>query len=70
MLSMGTQLTKFLRLNDLYLNFMKEKCYLSLNLTYRKDKRYVYSRNLIKFGNKSLKSLGANIWNSVPENIK
>lgn len=70
MLSMGTQLTKFLRLNDLYLNFMKEICYLSLNLTHRKDKRYVYSRNLIKFGDKSLKSLGANIWNSVPENIK
>ena len=30
---------------------------------------YVHSQNTIKFGDKSVRSLGAQIWNSLPENM-
>ena len=36
---------------------MKEIAYRSLNLTHKKENLYVRSRNIIKFGNKSLRSL-------------
>ena len=55
-------------LYDLYQIFMKEIFYSSPNLAHRKDNFHVHSRNIIKFGNK--RSLGAYIWNTLPENIK
>ena len=51
------QLTKSFILNDLNPNIMKEIAYRSLNLTHKKENLYVRSRNIIKFGNKSLRSL-------------
>ena len=50
-------------LNDLNTSVKKEIFYSSPNLINRKDSPYVHLRNIIKFGNKSIRSLGANMWN-------
>ena len=60
----------FKTLYDLNPNFMKETFYCFPNLTHRKGNLDVHFRNREKFGNKSLRSLGAYVWNSSPENIK
>ena len=51
---------------------MKEILYRSPNPTHRKDNLSVHSRisKFDKFGDKNLRSLGAHIWNSLPQNIK
>ena len=60
----------FQTLGDLNPNFMKEIFCLCPNLTHKKDNLYVHSRNTAKPRNKSLRSLGTHIWNSLPENIE
>ena len=49
---------------------MKEIFYRSPNLSHRRNKFYAQSRNRGKFGNKSCRSTGEHIWNSLPENNK
>ena len=50
--------------------FKKDIPYRFLNQTHRKNDFYEYTRNTIKIGNKMLRSLGADIYNSLFENIK
>ena len=49
---------------------MKDTFYYSPNVTHKKHNLYIYTQNTTKFGNKSLGSFGANIWNTLPEYIK
>ena len=60
----------FKTLNDLNPKFMKEIFNFSPHCSHRKRDIFVHSRNTVNYGNKSLKSLGPHIWNSLPEKIK
>ena len=60
----------FKTLNDLNPNFMKEIFYYLPHSTHRKHDIFVHSRKTAKYSDKSLKTLGPHIWNSLPENIK
>ena len=60
----------FKTLNDINPNYMKEIFHISPYETHKKHDLFVHSRNTTKFGNHSLKVLGAHIWNALPEEIK
>jgi len=60
----------FKTLNDMNPTYMKEIFYLSPYETHKKYDLYVQKRNTTKYGNHSLRVLGASIWNSLPEKIK
>ena len=60
----------FKTLNNLNPVFMKDIFYYSLNVTHKKHDLYIHTQNTTKFGNKSLRSFGVNIWNTLPEYIK
>ena len=49
---------------------MKEIFYKTTNLTHRPFNIKVNQNNTTKYGNKSLRSLGPHIWNSLPKQIK
>ena len=38
--------------------------------THKKHNLYIHTQNTTKFGNKSLRAFGANMWNTLPEYIK
>ena len=42
----------------------------SPNVTPKKHNLYIHTQNTKKFGNKSARAFGANIWNTLPEYIK
>ena len=46
---------------------MKDIFYYSPNVTHKKHNLYIHTQ---KFGNKSLRAFGANIWNTLAEYIK
>ena len=60
----------FKTLNNLNPVFMKDIFNYSPNVTYKKHNLYIHTQNTTKFGNKSLRSFGVNIWNTLPEYIK
>ena len=60
----------FKTLNNLNPVFMKDVLHNSPNVTHKKHDLYIHTQNTIKFGNKSLRAFGANIWNTLPEYIK
>ena len=60
----------FKTLKSLNPEFMKEIFHPSPYLTHKKNNLQVQSRRTVKFGNNSLRVLGAHIWNSLPENVK
>ena len=60
----------FKTLNNQNANFMKEIFHHSPNLTHRKHNNYVHPQHTTRFGTKSLRALGAHLWNLLPENIK
>ena len=49
---------------------MKEIFHKTTNLTHRPYNIKVNQNNTTKYGNKSLRSLGLHIWNSLPKQIK
>ena len=57
-------------LNLLNLEYMKEIFHKTTNLTHRPFNIKPNQNNTTKYGNKSLKSLGSHIWNSLPKQIK
>ena len=60
----------FKTLNNLNPEYMKEIFYETTNLTHRPFNIKVNQNNTTKYGNKSLRSLGPHIWNSLPKQIK
>ena len=60
----------FKTLNNLNPHFMKDIFHYSPNVTHKKHNLYIHTQNTTKFGNKSLRAFGANIWNTLPEYIK
>ena len=60
----------FKTLNNLNPVFMKDIFHYSPNVTHKKHNLYIHTQNTAKFGNKSLRAFGANIWNTLPEYIK
>ena len=60
----------FKTLNNLNPEYMKEMFYETTNLTHRPFNIKVNQNNTTKYGNKSLRSLGPHIWNSLPKQIK
>ena len=60
----------FKTLNEINPIFMKDILNYNLNRSHRKHNLQVHSRNTTRYGNNSLRILGAHIWNSLPENIK
>ena len=50
--------------------FMKDMFHYSANVTHKKHNLYIHTQNTKRFGNKSLRAFGANIWNALPEYIK
>ena len=60
----------FKTLNNLNPVFMKDIFHYSPNVTHKKHNLYIHTQNTTKFGNKSLRAFGANIWNTLPEYIK
>ena len=60
----------FKTLNNLNPVFMKDVLHNSPNVTHKKHDLYIHTQNTTKFGNKSLRVFGANIWNTLPEYIK
>ena len=60
----------FKTLNHLNLKYMTEYFYKTPNLTHRPFNIKVNQNNTTKYGNKSLRSLGPHIWNSLPKQIK
>ena len=60
----------FKTLNNLNPEYMKEIFYKTTNLTHRPFNIKVNQNNTTKYGNKSLRSLGPHIWNSLPKQIK
>ena len=60
----------FKTLNNLNPVFMKDIFHYSPNVTRKKHNLYIHTQNTTKFGNKSLRAFGANIWNTLPEYIK
>ena len=57
----------FKTLNNLNHEYMKEIFYKTTNLTHRSFNIKVDQNNTTKYGNKSLRSLGPLIWNSLPK---
>ena len=57
----------FKTLNNLNPEYMKEIFYKTTNLTHRPFNIKVNQNNTTKYGNKSLRSLGPHIWNSLPK---
>ena len=51
--------------NNLNLAFMK-----NYFVTHKKHNLYIHTQNTTKFGNKSPRAFGANIWKRLPEYIK
>ena len=60
----------FKTLNNLNPEYMKEIFYKTTNLTHRPFNIKVNQNHTTKCGNKSLRSLGHHIWNSLPKQIK
>ena len=60
----------FKTLNNLNPVFRKDIFHHSPNITHKKYNLYIHTQNTTKFGNKSLRAFGANIWNTLPEYIK
>ena len=60
----------FKTVNDLNPSYMKDIFTPKLNGRVRPNDILVKHRNTIKYGDKSLKTLGPKIWNQLPENIK
>ena len=60
----------FKTLNNLNPKYMKEMFYKTTNLAYGPFNIKVNQNNTTKYGNRSLKSLGPHIWNSLPKQIK
>ena len=60
----------FKTLNNQNPSFMKNIFHHSPYLTHRKHNIYVHSQRTTRFGTKSLKALGAHLWNALPEDIK
>ena len=60
----------FKTLNDSNPVFMKDIFHYSQSKSPKKHNLHVHSRNTSRYGNNSLRVLGAHIWNSLPENIK
>ena len=60
----------FKKPNDLNPGFMKDIFHYSPNLTHEKHILYIHTLNTTRFGKKSLRAFGANIWNTLPEHIK
>ena len=63
-------LERFKTLNSLAPDYMKEIFFKTTNLTHRSFDMKVNQNNSTKHGQKSLKSLGPHIWNSLPIEIK
>ena len=57
----------FRALNNLNPVFLKDIFHYSPNVTHKKHNLYIHTQNTTKFGNKSLRAFGANIWNTLPE---
>ena len=57
-------------LNDSNPVFMKNMYHYCRNRNHKKHNLHVNSCNTSRYGNNSLRDLGAHIWNSLPENIK
>ena len=57
-------LETFKTLNELNPNFMNDIFYLSPHLTHKKHNIFVHPRDIVTYGNKSVKSIGLYIWNS------
>ena len=57
-------------LNHLNPEFMKKNFYKTTNLTHKPFNIRVNQNNTTKYDNKSLRSLGPHIWNSLPKQIK
>ena len=49
---------------------MKDMFHYSPNVAHEKHNLYIHTQNTTKFGKKSLRAFGANIWNIWPEYIK
>ena len=60
----------FKTLNNPNPEFMKEIFYQSPYLSHKELNIYVQSHNTVNFGSKSLKTLGPQIWNVLPDNIR
>ena len=60
----------FKTLNDSNPVFMKDIFHYCQNKSHKKHNLHVHSRNTSRYGNNSLRVLGAHIWNSLAENIK
>ena len=60
----------FTTLNNLNLDYTKEIFFKTTNLTHRPFNKKVNQNSSNKHGQKSLKSLGPHIWNSLPIEIK
>ena len=60
----------FKTLNNLNPVFMKDISHYSPNLTHKRHNLYIHTQNTTRFGNKSLRAFGANIWSTLPEHIK
>ena len=46
---------------------MKDIFHYSPNVTHKKHNLYIHIQNTTKFGHKSLRTFGTNIWNTLPE---
>ena len=60
----------FKTLNDSNPVFMKDIFHYCQSKSHNEHNLHVHSRNTSRYGNNSLRVLGAHIWNSLPENIK
>ena len=60
----------FKTLNDLNPTVMKNIFNFSPRCTHRKHDIFVHPRKTANYGDKSLKSVGPHIWNSLPDEIK
>ena len=50
--------------------FMQDIFHYSPYVTHKKHNLYIHIENTTKFGNKSLRAFGVNIWKTLPEYIK
>ena len=57
----------FKTLNNLNPVFMKDIFHYSPNVTRKKHNLYIHTQNITKFGNRSSRAFGANIWNTLPK---
>ena len=60
----------FKTLNNINPSFMKDIFYQSPYASHKEHNLFVQRHNTVRFGQKSLKTLGPQIWNSLPENIR